>query len=139
MKEIRETKMVEQTTVKFVADDGKEFEKDYECRAYEKQKAKELLNAQIKAIMTEIEIPVLNWYSKYAYKVKVRNYDDIVNLYAYFDDEWNSFKDYENFFEIGKTVYICVDDDGYVAFYKHDLEEELKNFGKKKTEKKTDK
>lgn len=40
MKEIRETKLVEQTTVKFVADNGKEFigeNAERDCKRYERQ------------------------------------------------------------------------------------------------------
>ena len=43
MKEIRTIKMVEQTEVKFVADDGKEFigeNAERDCRDYERQKDK---------------------------------------------------------------------------------------------------
>ena len=139
MKEIRETKMVEQTTIKYVADDGKEFTDKFECDSYERRKDTELLNAKLKAIMTAIEIPILEWCGWYAYKVKVRNADDIINLYTRYDDENFSFKEFEEFFEIGKVVYLVVSEDGYPSFYKRDLEDELKNIFKKKTEKKTDK
>ena len=37
MKEIRETKLVEQTTVKFIAVDGKEFTNEKECLEYERR------------------------------------------------------------------------------------------------------
>lgn len=37
MKEIRETKLVEQTTVKFIAVDGKEFTNEKECLTYERR------------------------------------------------------------------------------------------------------
>lgn len=37
MKEIRETKLVEQTTVKFIAVDGKEFTDEKECLAHERR------------------------------------------------------------------------------------------------------
>ena len=37
MKEIRETKLVEQTTVKFIANDGKEFDNEKECVTYERR------------------------------------------------------------------------------------------------------
>ena len=138
MKEIRETKMVEQTTVKYVADDGKEFTDKVECDCYERNKEREILEAKLKPIMTEIEVPVLNWFGKYAYKVKARNTDDVINLYAQYNEGSYYFKEFEDFFEIGKTVYLIIDD-YYPCFYSNNLEDELKNFGKKKTEKKTDK
>ena len=37
MKEIRETKLVEQTTVKFIAVDGKEFTNEKECLTHERR------------------------------------------------------------------------------------------------------
>ena len=139
MKEIRETKMVEQTTVKFIADDGKEFNDRVECQVYERNKDREMLEAKLKTVMTAIEIPILEWCGWYAYKVKARNVDDIINLYTRFGDDYYCFKDFEEFFEFDKVVYLVVNEDGYPSFYKRDLEDELKNIFKKKTEKKTDK
>ena len=37
MKEIREIKLVEQTTIKFVANDGKEFDNEKDCATYERR------------------------------------------------------------------------------------------------------
>lgn len=139
MKEIRETKLVEQTTVKYIAYNGKEFDKEIDCKVYEADQHRRDTEVELKAIMTNIEVPCLEWMGYAVYKITARNEEDIIKLYSYFNEDWYSFGEYEEFFELGKTVYIFVNDDGYVTFYKRDLEDELKNYGKKKTEKKTDK
>lgn len=140
MKEIRETKFVEQTTIKFVAFDGTEFDKDYDCRAYEDRCNREDLKIKIKPVVSKLDMPFFDFMGYDVYKAKARNTEDIVSLYSYFEDDWYSFADYEEFFEIDKTVYVLVNEDGYVYFYKRgNLEDEIKNYGKKKTEKKTDK
>lgn len=62
MKEIRETKLVEQTTVRFVADDGTEFETERDCACYERRcdsdrccKAYQRLNPKW------LNIPCVDW------------------------------------------------------------------------------
>lgn len=127
MKEIRETKMVEQTTVKFVADDGTEFDKDYECRIYETKKNREILKAKLDGALTEIKLHIMEWWNcSTVYKVKARNKEDILNIYAYVDDSFDSFDYYEQTIPIGETIYMVVSEDGYANFYNFDLAKELK-------------
>lgn len=127
MKEIRETKMVEQTTVKFVADDGTEFDKDYDCSIYEAKKNREILKAKLDGALTEVKLHIMEWWNCSAvYKVKARNKEDILNIYAYVDDSYESFEYYEKTIPIGETIYMVVSEDGYANFYNFDLATELK-------------
>jgi len=127
MKEIRETKMVEQTTVKFVADDGKEFDKDYDCRIYEAQQNKEMLRAKLDGVLTEVNLHIMEWWNcSTIYKVKVKTVEDIANIYAFVDDNYSTYEEFKTQLPIGKTVYIVVSEDGYSNFYDYDLAEELK-------------
>lgn len=65
MKEIRTTRMVEQTEVKFIADDGKEFVgtlAEQECRAYERTRNEErVINAFKKLKPKWINMPLIDW------------------------------------------------------------------------------
>lgn len=101
MKEVRETKLVEQTTVRFYSDDGKEFSSEEECRKYEalQDNEKELvdikyedvsnvlsrvralsqmfdgvLNIKKVCINTQDDLnKLLNYYKKYYPKKKIIN------------------------------------------------------------------
>lgn len=127
MKEIRETKMVEQTTVKFVAFDGTEFDKDYDCRVYEAKKNSGILKAKLDGVLTEVKLHIMEWWNcSTVYKVKARNKEDILNIYAYVDDSYESFEYYEKSIPIGETIYMVVNEDGYANFYNFDLAKELK-------------
>lgn len=129
MKEIRETKLVEQTTVKYVADDGKEFDKSCDCRIYEAKENKEMLRAKLDGVLTEVNLHIMKWWDlSTVYKVKARNAEDIVNIYAFVDDN-DCFYTYEEFkakLPIGETIYILASEDGYAHFYEYDLAKELK-------------
>lgn len=67
MKEIRTTRMIEQTEVKFVADDGKEFvgkDAEQECKTYERTKNNEkVINAFKKLKPKWINVPLFDWVS----------------------------------------------------------------------------
>lgn len=89
MKEIRETKMVEQTTIKFVANDGKEFVGDNaenECKHYEaicnENECKRLFGL---LDYKKICIPFANWFADYdAYLVNItseRDYNIVRNFF----------------------------------------------------------
>lgn len=63
MKEVRETKLVEKTTVKYVADDGKEFVFESECKAYEASKNKERVEYEYRKIhLGSFSPPLVEWY-----------------------------------------------------------------------------
>ena len=142
MKEIRETKMVEQTTVKYVADDGKEFEKDYECRIYEEQKNRAFLKAKVDRFMTEIKMPIFDWLYYRIYKVDIKdkegniNKDAVVDLFAYFDGLWyNGYDEFVKTIERLEHTYIVCNDD-WMNFCDIDVLGDITNFGKaKKTDK----
>ena len=68
MKEIRETKLVEQTTVKYIAYNGKEFDKEIDCKVYEADQHRRDTEVELKAIMTNIEVPCLEWMGYAVYK-----------------------------------------------------------------------
>lgn len=67
MKEIRETKLVEQTTVKFIADDGKEFKGDnaeQNCITYERRLNNEQVEKEFKKLNPiSLPIPFIDWGS----------------------------------------------------------------------------
>jgi hypothetical protein len=68
MKQIIETKMVEQTTIRFIANDGKEFigenaEKD--CVQYERRLDKEKCEKEFKKLNpVYLNIPFLDWFTE---------------------------------------------------------------------------
>lgn len=66
MKEIRTTKMVEQTEVKFIADDGKVFIGEHaesECATYERRISRENVEKAFERLdVKEIAVPVIEWW-----------------------------------------------------------------------------
>lgn len=89
MKEIKETKLVEKTIVKFIANDGKEFigeNAEYECKRYEMNLDKEKFEKEFKKLdVKEIRIPLLDFFFNDVslYKVNLKN-----------EYEFNTFIDY---------------------------------------------
>lgn len=61
-----ETKMVEQTTIKFVAEDGKVFTGDnaeFDCAEYERTRNRDKVVTEFKKLRPKfIEIPLLDWF-----------------------------------------------------------------------------
>lgn len=98
MKEIRETKLVEQTTVRFIANDGKEFETESECLNYERRLNKEKVEKAFKKIAKEIKTPFLTWYmyEVETWLVSLRNDEDFEKVvdYCLMIDAWNGENDY---------------------------------------------
>jgi hypothetical protein len=126
MREIRETKMVEQTTIKFVADDGTEFEDITKCKVYEANKKFKETELAIKPVAKEMELPFLSWLGYHAYKIKTRDEQDIINLYAYFEnDGWYTFDEFEKHCEIGKETYIICNDDAMAFLYGGDIDTQI--------------
>lgn len=63
MKEIRETKLVEQTTVKFIAVDGKEFTDEKECLAHERRLDRARVNKAFEKLIKEkFSFNFINWF-----------------------------------------------------------------------------
>lgn len=62
MTKLVETKMVEQTTTKFIADDGKEFATETECKNYERtQNEGKVVNEFKKLSPKWIDVPLVDW------------------------------------------------------------------------------
>ena len=127
MKEIKETKLVEQTTVKFIADDGKEFmgenaEKD--CVEYEKRL--HFVNLDRK----EIAFPMLEWFDESAsifkYNFKSKNdfdcFMDYFNLF-YNEDFFDNYVEEPALYPCTKIILVTKK---YVTEY-NDFTLELKN------------
>ena len=90
MKEIRITKMVEQTVVKFIAEDGKEFIGEHaenECATYERRMNDEKVKAAFERLdIKEIKVPVAEWwYGDYArlWKVTLNSKKDYLAVIDY--------------------------------------------------------
>ena len=90
MKEIRTIKMVEQTEVKFVADDGKVFIGDNaesECVTYERQRSKVKVEAAFNRLDAKrIDIPMIDWYCEAGdtWKIVLESKRDYLAMVDYF-------------------------------------------------------
>lgn len=90
MKEIRTIKMVEQTEVKFIADDGKEFigeNAEMKCAEYERQRNRTKVEEAFKRLsVKEIDMPMLDWYCECAevYKILLESERDYWSMVDYF-------------------------------------------------------
>ena len=63
MKHLIETKMVEQKTEKWFADDGKEFDNEKDCVVYERRKNEEKVVKEFKKLKPQfLNIPILDWF-----------------------------------------------------------------------------
>lgn len=86
MKEIRETKLVEQTTVRFIANDGTEFKEEKECAAYERRLNKEQVEKEYKKLNPiEIDIPFADWQPMWLTKVTLKTEADFDTVVDYFE------------------------------------------------------
>lgn len=76
-----ETKMVEQTSVKFIANDGKEFVGDNaerECAAYERTQHEDKVINEFKKLRPKwINVPLLDWFSGESEVIAVTVNDEI--------------------------------------------------------------
>lgn len=90
MKEIREIKMVEQTTVTFVADDGEKFtgeNAEQRCAAYERQRSAKKVQEAFDRLDTKIiGVPLIDWYCEAAnvWKIKLESKKDYLSMIDYF-------------------------------------------------------
>lgn len=90
MKEIREVKLVEQVSVKFVADDGKEFigeNAERDCRDYERTRDEAQVIKEFERLdVKEISIPTAEWWygSDYdAWKITLYSKRDYIAFIDY--------------------------------------------------------
>ena len=87
MKEIRETKLVEQTTVKFIAVDGKEFTNEKECLAYERRLDREKVTRAFEKLVKEkFRFDVINYFiaDNTFYLLNLKNAEDFYAAEDYF-------------------------------------------------------
>jgi hypothetical protein len=100
MKEIREIKMVEQVSVKFVADDGKEFvgeNAERDCRDYERTRdEKKVKEAFERLDATKIYMPTVNWHCDAAetWKVVLNSKRDYIAMTDYFKEVLGCYDNY---------------------------------------------
>ena len=106
MKEIRTIKMVEQTEVKFIANDGKEFmgeNAQQECETYERRCNKDkVIEAFNRLDVKKIELPVVEWwYGDYSrlWKVTLESKKDYYAFVDYLIEEMGIYKGDMNFEE----------------------------------------
>jgi hypothetical protein len=124
--------MVEQTEVKFVADDGKEFtgiNAEYECKVYERQKDQKKIELKFQRLNTkEIYIPVVAWYrceDAALWKVELKSKEDYFTVYDYFKVVRNCYEVYiDEPKEYPCTLTLCEDCE-YIGEYRGDLVTEL--------------
>lgn len=130
MKEIREVKLVEQTTVRFVADDGKEFigeNAERDCRDYERTCNREKVETAYKRLdATDIDSSFLQYFGDYGLtRVVLNSKADFVAMMDYFNVVWQV---YDNSIEEPKEYpYTMMVASGYdwVAEYSYNLKEQL--------------
>ena len=85
MKEIRETKLVEQTTVTFVAYDGRKFTNEDECVTYERRLNKDEVDKRYRKLNPiEITIPFLDYQPMWVTKVTLKTEADFDTVMDYF-------------------------------------------------------
>ena len=100
MKEIRETKLVEQTTIKFVANDGKEFigeNAESDCRNYERKSNDLMVQKEFEKLgAKQIEVPVLLFFMDYAevWQVPLTSTRDYIAMKDYFEAIENCYDNY---------------------------------------------
>ena len=87
MKEVITVKMVEQTTKKYIAEDGKEFDTEYECAKYELKKRTHDVEFRFNLLNTKkFDIPLLDGYKAEGclYRITFENRSDIVAFVDYY-------------------------------------------------------
>lgn len=99
MKEVRTIKMVEQTEIKFIADDGKEFcgyNAENDCRQYELQNNAALVKDNFERLNTvKIDFPLLDWFCDESefWKIKLESKKDYFSMIDYFKIVHNRYTD----------------------------------------------
>ena len=125
MTKVIETKMVEQTTVKFIAEDGKEFVGDFaevECKSYELYKNRNKVADKFMRLCPVTLIPnITEWVNSNAiYRLirleTERDFEETLMEYAEVD-----FEDSYNLREAKPKSFPCdvvlFEDDGYIGIY----------------------
>ena len=87
MKEVITVKMVEQKEVKYIADDGKVFDKEYDCKKHEAERKFKEVNMRFSLLDRKtLEVPIADLYrcEGSTYKLTLHSRDDLdafVNYY----------------------------------------------------------
>lgn len=109
-----ETKMVEQTTVKFIAEDGKVFcgdNAERECKEYERIKNREKVEIEFKKLNPKwINIPLLDWFGGCDTEVVSVNVKSEIELETTVSDYFkikSRYMDFEGFDSNKPTEFPC--------------------------------
>ena len=137
MKEVIETKMIEQTTHKWVADDGTEFDDSWKCTQYErKQNREKAEKMSSRYLVGEYDLPFADWnndeFTVRVYALPDRDAMEWVRAYydAYSCDNEIEFDNIDEY----PAVLMTAGDDGYVSTPNHtpgSLAEQLEAAAKK--------
>ena len=87
MKEVITVKMVEQKEVKYIADDGKVFDKEYDCKRYEAEKRAKEVDMKFSMLDKKmLDVPIADWYrcEGCTYKLTLHSRDDLDTLVNYY-------------------------------------------------------
>ena len=127
MKEIRTIKMVEQSFVQYIAKDGKEFDDEKACEAYERRLDKERCKKEFKKLKpVHISIPFTDWCNQMdVYKITLNHESDLDTITDYLVTDC-SYRDVD-FTYNQPTEYPCtkflIVDEAYAAFSSMTVEE----------------
>lgn len=131
MREIITIKMVEQTTKKYIAEDGKEFDTELECAKYELKKRTDEVEFRFNLLNTKrFDIPLLDGYKAEGcvYRITFENRSDVVAFVDYYQLHGYSMYEIKDMVKQIKTYpyTICVDE-GYDSVYFFDEAQLLKD------------
>lgn len=87
MKEVITIQMVEQKTVKYISDDGKEFDKELDCKKHEAEKRTNEVNTKFALLDKQtLDIPIADWYrcEGCTYKITFHNREDLNTFIDYY-------------------------------------------------------
>lgn len=129
MKEIRTTKLVEQTTIEFIANDGRKFIGDnaeQDCIVYERRLNQEIVKKEFNKVKHIIvELPLLNWFKDWTkiLIVKLTDENDYMRLIDYlitFEDKFDCDIDIDTPTSYPQQYTIFLDEN-YCGLYEQDL------------------
>ena len=121
MKEVITIQMVEQKTVKYIANDGKEFDDERSCRGHELDLRNKEIEDNFKRLpKIRFEIPQLDLYKCEGYMYKItfldhRDVRDFIEYYTYHNYDLYYIKDTLN--NIKSYPFTTCVDEGYDSVY----------------------
>ena len=134
MKEVITIQMVEQKTVKFVADDGKTFDKEKDCKEYELGRKRKDVEARFHLIEKQkIDIPMLSDYKGEGciYKITFNSREDVNALVDYYT-LYHFYMDYvyDAVKKVTSFPFTTLMDEGYDSIYFFDEDTLRKDIAK---------